>query len=124
MEQLKKRCGKGPFVRPRWCREREALSFVGVESVTQASHFDQTDVNAIVARFERTGALPPSRQQGIYADVTGLQGDLTEMIEASRRVMTGISDYVAGVKDKKLDPPVVRPSPTAGEVGESSVTPP
>ncbi len=70
---------KQPRVRLPWQRDRE-LTPGGGESTTDQSAAAETDVNAIVARFKRTGELPPAQKQGIYTDVTHLQGDLTERL--------------------------------------------
>lgn len=44
-------------------------------------------MNNIIARYERTGQLPPSRQVPQYADVTGLQGDLTDLHNVARETI-------------------------------------
>lgn len=60
------------------------------ESATDDSFGNDTDVNNIVERFTRTGILPPATKEAQYADVSGLQKDLTELIneanEAKARV--------------------------------------
>lgn len=80
-----------PFVRPPWCRERLVTVIEG-ESATDRSHGNQTDVNAIVERFKRTGILPPPTKQGQYMDCTGLQGDLTELINKSREAIRSLEE--------------------------------
>lgn len=40
---------------------------------------NDTDINIIMSRFERTGILPPATTEPQYADVVDLQGDLTEL---------------------------------------------
>lgn len=87
---------KAPFVRPRWCRERLMMDF-GSESSVQQGFGEQTNINEIVKRFQRTGFMPPQRQP-VYADVVDLQGDLTELIERSRQVIaTAESSPVLGL---------------------------
>lgn len=76
-----------PRPRPRNSRLRVIATNNG-ESMTQQAHLDQTDVNAIVARFDRTGQLPPALRAGQYADVTGLQGDLTERLNYAQDTLT------------------------------------
>lgn len=66
-----------PRVRHPYERERVQIRIEG-ESKTHQAHKDSCDVNNIIARYERTGELPPNRKRGVYADVTALQGDLTE----------------------------------------------
>lgn len=65
-------------------RTRSQLSFEGRESKTDTSFGNDTDVNNIVARFARTGQLPPPQGQPQYADVTGLQQDLTTIIQKGK----------------------------------------
>lgn len=70
-------------LRKPWERERSITEFEG-ESQTDTSSGNDTDVNHIVARFARTGQLPPATREGYFGDVTHLQGDLTEMIERGK----------------------------------------
>lgn len=58
-------------------RDRTPTPITG-ESTVVAVPWEETDVNAIVERYARTGLLPLQTREGIYADVTKLQGDLTE----------------------------------------------
>lgn len=84
---------KAPFVRPRWCRERLMMDF-GSESSVQQGFGEQTNINEIVKRFQRTGFMPPQRQP-VYADVVDLQGDLTELIERSRQVIATAEEFAS-----------------------------
>ena len=52
----------------------------GGESDVDQSFALVTDVNDIVARYARTGELPPATRTGRFGDVTGLQGDLTDRL--------------------------------------------
>lgn len=56
----------------------------GTQSATDTSHGNHVDVNTIIARFARTGELPPARRAPQYGDVTALQGDLTESYSKSQ----------------------------------------
>lgn len=71
------------FVEPHTLRRRVQIDWVE-ESLTMQSFKDECDANRILANYMRTGQLPPSHRQGVYADVTNLQGDLTEKISAAR----------------------------------------
>ena len=51
------------------------------ESRTQAIKGNETDVNAIMERFTRTGVMPPITTEQQYADVTDLQNDLQEILQ-------------------------------------------
>lgn len=75
-----------PDVRHPHSRVRVYTRVRGV-SRTHQSHKDQVDINNIVRRFDQTGELPPSNRQPQYADVTLLQGDLTDRINRSREVL-------------------------------------
>lgn len=97
-------CGEQPFRRPQYCRERLSIVIEG-ESMTQQSFLDQTDVNAIVERFQRTGVLPVAEKPAVYDDVTGLQVDLTTAIERSRDQILQAGEFAQHWKMK--DPPKV-----------------
>lgn len=56
------------------------------ETRTLDSFVDQTDINKIIKRFDRTGYLPENTRVPQFGDVTGLQGDLTERINESWRI--------------------------------------
>lgn len=94
--------------RPRNSRLR-VIALNDGESMTQQSHFDQTDVNAIVARFDRTGQLPPARQAPVYGDVTGLQGDLTDRINQSRDTISIAEKFAQAWAPKEPEPAPVAP---------------
>lgn len=57
------------------------------ESRTHQSHAESCDINNIIKRFDNTGELPPATREPQYADVTALQGDLTERINQSRETL-------------------------------------
>jgi len=73
-------------------RERLITQVPG-ESMVNAGFGNETDVNAIVARFTRTGQLPPPTSTPQYADVTELQRDFTELVEESRELQAAIAEY-------------------------------
>lgn len=70
---------KAPRMRKAWERER-CPTPMKTESVTDQTAAGETDVNTIVQRFQRTGHLPPGKGPGMYADVSEIQGDLTERL--------------------------------------------
>lgn len=76
----------GRRVRRPYERLRVETVFVG-ETMTVNSFKDETDINNIVGRYDRSGILPTSDKQGAFADVTGLQGDLTERINKSKAIL-------------------------------------
>lgn len=75
-----------PFVRGPFVRERVRTPSGGVSRTHQA-HADECDINKILARFDNTGSLPPGKGEGQYANVVGLQGDLTTRINHSREIL-------------------------------------
>lgn len=80
-----------PSIRKPLSRSRVITEVPG-ESVTDTSFGNETDVNAIIARTTRTGVLPEPAKPAQYADVTALQGDLTETIERTRSAMAELQD--------------------------------
>lgn len=70
---------KTPEIRKPYYRARVQTESGG-ESVTDKSFGNDTNVNNIVARFARTGEMPTVGPEGQFADVTRLQGDLSQMI--------------------------------------------
>lgn len=73
------------------------------ESLTTQSHADSCDINKVMARFDRTGALPEGRQGGQYADVTHLQSDFTELVNKSRAVSAEVRDKIRAKQEAAAD---------------------
>lgn len=92
-------CKEVSRVRRPGTRIRQVFCPVG-ESMTQQAHKDQTDVNAIVERFERTGSLPPNMGTGQYADVTGLQADYAELIQRSKDIQDRFQQFASNWQEK------------------------
>ena len=72
---------RGPF------EDLRVVTTVEGESMTDDSHGNDTDVNNIIRRFDRTGQLPTGRGEGQFADVAGLNEDLTVLISRSREAL-------------------------------------
>lgn len=71
-------------------------------SKTRQDHAPACDINNIVERYHRTGMVPPSRGlQPQYADVTSLQGDITERLSFSRQVVGQVADNLKERMSKK-----------------------
>lgn len=71
-------------------------------SKTRQDHANATDINVIVERYQRTGMMPPSRGvQPQYADVSELQGDITERLEFSRSTIDQVQADVRNARMKK-----------------------
>lgn len=61
------------------------------ESRTAQSEKDETDINNIVKKFTRTKKLPEERAGAQYADVSGLNQDLTSLYNLQKQVMGDIA---------------------------------
>lgn len=85
--------------------------------MTDTSHGNDTDVNKIIARFERTGILPQPTQQPAYADCTPFNRDLTELIGDSEDIQARAKDFIEKWSPQPETPPQnteqTTPSPTA-----------
>lgn len=74
-----------PVIRKPWERTR-VIADITSESKTIQDVGNDTNINNIVARFARTGIMPPGNTaEPNYGDFTKLQGDLTEIIEKGRK---------------------------------------
>lgn len=64
----------------KWYDRTQTPTVIKGPSRTSQADKGASDVNLIVARFQRTGELPPNPRglEGRYEDVTGLQEDLTD----------------------------------------------
>lgn len=100
-------------------RNRGTTRYITViegESATDTSMGNDTDINNIVARFDRTGILPSATTQPIYADVTALQGELTELINEARDVQQRSQEFIEKwkppVANSDVSPPITTNPPT------------
>lgn len=90
-------------------RKREAikiLAFTEGPSMTVQSHKDETDINKIVARFHRTGEMPPSTKTPQYADISSIQQlDATTALETARdtisQVKTDLHQHTQKLKEQQ-----------------------
>lgn len=87
------------IVRRYYERHRTRTKVFG-ESMTDQSLANETNINTIVARYDRTGVIPPAKQQGVYADVTHLQQDLTESLNSSAETIGKADTFMAEVDRK------------------------
>lgn len=81
------------YIRGAWDRVRFP-EFPEGETMTQQHHKDLTDINHIVARYDRTGQLPQGRV-GQYGDVSGLNAPLQELVSASQNTIRTADSYLA-----------------------------
>lgn len=80
-------------VRRPFFRERLSMDF-SKGGRTHQSFAEDCDINTIVQRYERTGVMPPARQ-GVYADVSGFSGDMTEMLVKAGDTIQSANDFLA-----------------------------
>lgn len=81
-------------------RERLITQTSG-DSLVQAGFGNDTDVNRIIERFTRTGVLPTANSEPQYADVTGLQEDLTDLIQKQRDTHREIMEVQKSIEEQK-----------------------
>ncbi len=69
-------------------------AYTSDEVMTIQSAKDETDVNRIVQRFQRTGELPPNPRglQPQYVDCVPLQEDLTEALNKSHETIENFNE--------------------------------
>lgn len=91
-----------PGIRKPWHQETVHRD-CGAEILTQQSHAEQTDINYIVARFQRTGELPPNPrgQEGKYVDCTPYAEDLTEAYNSATQRLEEAGRELAQSKEAK-----------------------
>jgi len=71
-------------------------------SLTSQAHQLETDINYIVARFQRTGELPPSNRQGQYLDVSDVQQlDPTTAINQARQTIQQVQNDLQLHREKQ-----------------------
>lgn len=98
-----------PVIRKPYERVRTRTPIRGA-SMTHQSHAETCDINNIIRRFDNTGVLPPARYEAQYADVTPLQGDLTEAYNQSLETIDTANQFAVqrtkeknSKKQKQLD---------------------
>lgn len=70
-------------------------------SNTQNSFGNDTDINTIMARFDRTGIFPQPEQPAQYADVTAYAGDITERFIQSQETIELANAFAASWTEKQ-----------------------
>lgn len=93
-------------------RDRLQTHFRG-ESMTRQADAAATDVRNIIDRYTRTGQLPNARRDGAYADVTALQGDLTDRAARARETIAKVEEHVRTRNSKPAEPAPAPAAPAA-----------
>lgn len=83
-----------------WCRERIVTKLEG-DSMVQKSALEECDINKVIEKFNRTGILPRTKSVGQFADVTGVQGDLTEKLAESEATLSQFANDVKAAERAK-----------------------
>lgn len=87
---------RGPF------EDLRCVCTVEGESQTDNSHGNDTDINKIIARFDRTGVLPGNPgTEGQFADVSGLNEDLGILLEKSKSAMEQLAELEAEIEERR-----------------------
>lgn len=91
-----------PEIRNAYQRVRHISEFIG-ESRVQAGNGNDTDINRIMERFTRTGILPGETRQGQYADVTALQGDPQDILNAGKLAEVTLEELQAEAERRQKE---------------------
>ena len=89
-----KPCMRRPYDRLR------VRSIQGGESPTVQDSAGETDIKNIVNKYHRTGILPPAKP-GVFADVSNLQGDLTERLIWAQQVQENAQREIAEIQQQR-----------------------
>lgn len=95
-----------PKIRPPYSRKRSPTIVIGI-STTDTSLGNDTDVNRIVARFERTGYIPTVTIPPTYMDCTEFQGDITDLLNQAAQTIETAQQFAS-----TWQPPEPTPTPT------------
>ena len=68
---------------------RQVVRTRDLPTKTDQGHKANCDINNLVNRYQREGQIPPPDRKPQYADVTAMQGDLTEVIDRSKTISEG-----------------------------------
>ncbi len=85
-----------PKVLKRYQRRRVVTDCSG-PSRTEQSHREACDVNGILAKYRRTGVLPPMKSDGMYGDFVGLP-DYQESLNLVNRAREAFDSLPAQVR--------------------------
>ena len=110
---------RGPF------EDLRCVCTVKGESMTDNSHGNDTDINKIIARFDRTGVLPGNPgKEGQFADVSGLNEDLGVLLEKSKGAMEQLAELQAELEEQQqqnTEEEAPEPAPPAPEEAPTEV---
>lgn len=105
---------RGPF------EDLRVPTVVEGESMTDATQGNDTDINNIIARFDRTGVMPTATREGQYADVSGLNRDLTELIQNAQEAVEELQAAQANAESEPEQETTNEPEPAAPQASETT----
>lgn len=87
---------EGGVDRPTVCEEK---------SLARQSEQQESDINFIMKRFEKTGVLPPDTREAVFTDVSSI-GSYREVLEVIQRAQEGFMALPPSVREKFGNDPV------------------
>lgn len=96
------------YQNPRSRLSRTRVQSVNDEpSMTDTSQGNDTNVNTIIARFDRTGVLPQPTQEPLYADCVPFNRDLTELLNEAQDIQVRAQNFLEQWSPPPEDQPQV-----------------
>lgn len=71
------------------------------ESLASQDARDAADINFLMARFARTGEIPPASRPSVFQDNTGVPDNLGDAIMLSRTTLSTASDNLGAFQEAK-----------------------
>lgn len=84
-----------------WNERVRSYCLLEGESLTHQSFKEESDINRILKRYSDTGVLPQSDNKGTFADVSGLQVELTQAHLNSLDTMKRFEEFQRNAKKKQ-----------------------
>lgn len=107
-----------PVVRKPWERHRVQLTCPDPGKTVQSER-DSTDINSIVARYQRTGHMPPGRVPGQYGDVSAFNDYYGNLLEKAQGDIAEAEAWFAREAERKAEAEKQAATETASAVSES-----
>lgn len=86
---------------------RPVVDCSGDPGLTRQSEKDQADINKLMARYEKTGVLPPMREGGVFGLDVSEVPDYREAVDMVRRADEFFMQYPAAVRSEFRNDPAV-----------------
>lgn len=98
------------------------VASAGGKSRTQQSHKKSCDINHIIDRYDKTGQLPNPVRQGMYGDVSMLNGYLGEVLENAENTVNTANEFLSeyAKKAEETTPPTTdQPASESAQASDS-----